>query len=105
MSTLFVTDRSGDTHEIEASAGTSIMEIVRDAGFDIEAICGGQCACATCHCFIDEEWANKLPPADEDEVELAETSDHYQADRSRLTCQIPFDDAWDGLRLTIAPED
>ena len=102
---LLVTDRDGSTHAVEATEGTTLMEIVRDAGFPIQAICGGQCACATCHCLIAPEWADKLPVADEDETELAETSDYYDASRSRLTCQITFAPAYDGLALTIAPEE
>ena len=46
------------------------MEIIRDAGLDIEAICGGCCACATCHCYVDEEWLPKLSSADEDEESM-----------------------------------
>ncbi len=105
MSTITVTDREGVTQEIEASEGMSLMEIVRDAGFPIEAICGGQCACATCHCLIDETWTDKLPAADSDEIELAETSDYFEPGRSRLTCQINFEASMDGLKLTIAPEE
>ena len=105
MSSITVIDRDGQNHEVEASSGVSLMEIVRDAGFPIEAICGGQCACATCHCLIDAEWASKLPAADEDEQELVETSEHFDAARSRLTCQIPYSDNLSGLVLTIAPEE
>ena len=45
------------------------MEIIRDEGVDIEAACGGCCACATCHVYIDEKWVNKLNPIDDDEEE------------------------------------
>ena len=50
-----VIDHEGSPHKT-ATVGFSIMEIIRDAGLDIEAICGGCCACATCHCYVDENW-------------------------------------------------
>ena len=81
------------------------MEALRDADLGIAAICGGQCACATCHCFIAADWAARLPPADEDEVALVSCLDHYDPMRSRLTCQIEVTDGLDGLALTVAPEE
>ena len=54
MGKLIVEDRDGKTHEIEANEGLSFMEILRDAGLDIEAACGGCCACATCHVYIND---------------------------------------------------
>ena len=58
MGKIKVTDREGKLHELEADVGSTIMEIIRDAGLDIEAACGGCCACATCHVYIDEKWTN-----------------------------------------------
>ena len=105
MAILTVTDRDGVVHEVEAQTGDTIMEIVRDEGLGIEAICGGQCACATCHCFIDEAWIGKLNPPDEDETDLVGSTEHYDSSTSRLTCQIPFTEDLDGITLTIAPEE
>ena len=56
MSKIFVTDREENTHELKAETGLTLMEIIRDAGLDIEAACGGCCACATCHLNIDKDW-------------------------------------------------
>ena len=53
MGKIKVTDREGKLHELEADVGSTIMEIIRDAGLDIEAACGGCCACATCHVYIN----------------------------------------------------
>ena len=86
------------------------MEVIRDAGIDeILALCGGCCSCATCHVHVDPEFAAKLTPMSEDENDLLDSS----ADRdetSRLSCQIEFTDALDGLqradrrrRLTVRP--
>ena len=57
MATLHVTNRAGETHQIEAKAGATLMEILRDNDMDVEAICGGCCSCATCHIFVDDAWA------------------------------------------------
>ena len=81
------------------------MEVIRDAGFDeLLALCGGCCSCATCHVFVDEAWADKLPPVGEDENDLLDSSSHRNA-TSRLSCQISMGADLDGLRVTIAPED
>ncbi len=105
MAKLIVTTRDGTEHEIEAQAGLSVMEIIRDAGFDeLLALCGGCCSCATCHVHVDSAFADKIEPMGEDENDLLESSDHRN-ESSRLSCQLAFSDALDGLRVTIAAED
>lgn len=80
------------------------MEIARDGGVDdILATCGGCCSCATCHVFVDPDFLDQLPPITEDEDELLETSDARRPE-SRLSCQIYFVEALDGLIATVAPE-
>lgn len=105
MAKLTVVTREGQESTIEAADGLSVMEVIRDAGFDeLLALCGGCCSCATCHVFVDEAWADKLPPVGEDENDLLDSSSHRNAN-SRLSCQISMDADLDGLRVTIAPED
>lgn len=105
MPKLIVTNRDGETSEIEVEDGLTVMEAIRDNGFDeLLALCGGCCSCATCHVFIDEGGEGKLPAMSEDEDDLLESSDHRK-DSSRLSCQIPFTAELDGLKVTIAPED
>ena len=105
MAKLIVTTRDGTEHEVEGQAGLSVMEIIRDAGFDeLLALCGGCCSCATCHVHVDPAFAGKVEPMGEDENDLLESSNHRN-DQSRLSCQIPFSDALDGLRVRIAAED
>jgi ferredoxin, 2Fe-2S len=105
MPRLVVTNRAGDTSEIEVSDGLTVMEAIRDNGFDeLLALCGGCCSCATCHVVVDPAFADKLPKMSEDEDDLLESSDHRSA-TSRLSCQIPFTAELDGLHVTIAPED
>ena len=105
MPKLIVTTRSGETREVEAAAGLSVMEAIRDNGFDeLLALCGGCCSCATCHVHVDPEWIDAVGPAKPDESDLLDTSDHRVA-TSRLSCQIEFRPELDGLRVQIAPED
>ena len=105
MPKLIVVTRDGTEHAIEGRAGWSVMENIRDNGFDeLLALCGGCCSCATCHVQVDEEWAGKLKPMKADEDDLLDTSDHKN-EVSRLSCQIEFRPELDGLRVTIAPED
>jgi 2Fe-2S ferredoxin len=103
MAHIFVIDRVGETHRLEARPGFKVMEIIRDAGLPIEASCGGNCACATCHCYIDEAWMAELNPPDEEEIDMLDMAFDVTS-ASRLTCQIYFTEALDGLRLTIAPD-
>ena len=105
MPKLFVTTRDGATSEVNVENGLTVMEAIRDNGFDeLLALCGGCCSCATCHVHVDPSFADKLPPMSEDEDDLLESSDHRVA-TSRLSCQLPFTADLDGLKVTIAPED
>ena len=105
MPKLIVVTRDGTERAVEGETGLSVMEVIRDAGFDeLLALCGGCCSCATCHVHVDEEWIGQLPRMGEDENDLLDSSDH-RIDRSRLSCQLQFGPALDGLKVTIAPED
>ena len=105
MPKLVVVNRAGEEKEIEASAGVSVMEAIRDNGFDeLLALCGGCCSCATCHVYVDPAFASKVSALSEDENDLLDSTDH-RTENSRLSCQIEITDALDGLKVTIAPED
>ena len=105
MTMISITDRSGNERTIRAQDGVSLMENIRDGGFDeLLALCGGCLSCATCHVFVDEEFLDRLAPVSEDENDLLDSSDARQPN-SRLSCQIPVGPELDGLRATIAPED
>lgn len=105
MPKLIVTTREGETSEIDVEDGLTVMEAIRDNGFDeLLALCGGCCSCATCHVQVDPAFADKLPPMSEDEDDLLESTDHRIA-TSRLSCQISFTADLDGMKVTIAPED
>ena len=105
MPTLIVTTREGEERSLNGEAGLSVMEVIRDGGIDeILALCGGCCSCATCHVHVDAAFADKLPAMSEDENDLLDSTSERTA-TSRLSCQIPFTAALDGLRVTIAAED
>ena len=105
MPTINVGTRDGTSKVIEAQEGLSLMEAIRNAGFDeLLALCGGCCSCATCHIFVDPAFADKLPAISEDENDLLDSSDHRN-ETSRLSCQVHLTGDLDGLRVTIAPED
>jgi 2Fe-2S ferredoxin len=105
MAKLTVVTREGEESTIESDGGLTVMEMIRDAGFDeLLALCGGCCSCATCHVYVDPEFADKLPAMSEDENDLLDSSDHRN-ETSRLSCQLPFSAKLDGIRIEIAPED
>lgn len=104
MAKLMITSRTGEQKVVEAEAGLTVMEIVRDAGADEPfALCGGVCSCATCHVYVDAAYIDRLPAISADESDLLDSSEHRRP-TSRLSCQIPFDPALDGLGVEIAPE-
>ncbi len=105
MPKLVVVNRAGEEQTIEAKAGVSVMEAIRDNGFDeLLALCGGCCSCATCHVYVDPAFASVVTPLSEDENDLLDSTDH-RTENSRLSCQLEISDAMDGLKITIAPED
>ena len=105
MPSLTIVTRDGTERTVEGKVGWSVMENIRDNGFDeLLALCGGCCSCATCHVHVDPEFASKLPAMSEDENDLLDSSGDRDA-RSRLACQIRLDERLSGLRVTIAEED
>jgi ferredoxin, 2Fe-2S len=104
MALMRVVDRDGVEHEVEARTGLKVMETLRELDYGVAAICGGMCSCATCHVYVDPAWTDKLPAPMSDERELLTELSHHQAN-SRLSCQLEFTPALDGLRITIAPDE
>lgn len=105
MAAIVVTTRDGENIELAAAPGLSVMEIAREGGIDeILALCGGCCSCATCHVYVDPAVIHALPPMSADEDDLLDAAGHRQPN-SRLSCQIAFTPALDGLRVTVAPDD
>ena len=103
MPRVWLTKRDGETEAIDARSGRSLMLNIRKPG-KIQAICGGEASCGTCHVYVAEAWLSRLPPIKNEEEIILAFSDWRQPS-SRLSCQIKVTDALDGLAVTIAPED
>ncbi len=97
---IYVTDLGGTEHELDAVAGWRVMEIIREHGLPIKAECGGACACATCHVYVDEEWTEKLAGMRDEEEEMLDEAFDLQ-DNSRLSCQIIMSEELDGLKVKL----
>jgi len=104
MTLMRVVDRDGIEHEVEAKTGLKVMENLRELDYGVAAICGGMCSCATCHIYIDPEWADKLPAPMSDERDLLTELSHYR-ENSRLSCQVEITAALSGLKVTIAEDE
>lgn len=104
MAKIFATDRDGSRHEIIAQDRATLMEILRQAGLSIEALCGGSCQCATCHVFIEEPWLSMLKAQTDFELVTLESEGSEIRPNSRLSCQIKWRGELDGIVLTVAPE-
>lgn len=97
MPTVTYIQANGESHEVELDVGTSLMQGAVDNMIDgILAECGGCCSCATCHCYIEESWQDKVDPASEMETDLLDCVTDPK-DTSRLSCQVKVTDALDGL--------
>jgi len=89
-------------HEVEVETGYSIMEGAINNDIDgIVAECGGACACATCHSYVDDAWTDKIPAMDDMEDSMLDAA-FERKDNSRLTCQIEMSDNLDGIVIHVA---
>lgn len=105
MPTVKVLNLAGSLATIEPDAGVSVMEAVRDAGFDeLQALCGGNRSCATCHVTVDPAYFDLLPTMSSEEDELLKGTGHRTA-YSRLSCQVPLIAELDGISVRIMPSE
>ena len=105
MPTITYITVDGVRHSVNVENGYSVMEGAINNNIDgIVAECGGACACATCHAYIDESWLDKLAPMDDMEDSMLDAAFERQ-DNSRLTCQIEVSDDLDGLIVQVAEND
>lgn len=96
MSTIHFTDSQGQTREIPANVGDSVMETaVKNGVPEIVAECGGSLSCATCHVYVSEKDLDQLPEMSEMEDEMLYGTSEDRADNSRLSCQIPVTEDMD----------
>jgi ferredoxin, 2Fe-2S len=105
MVRVVVVDKDGTEVAVDGRAGVSLMENIRALPRSVEALCGGMCACSTCHVLIDAAWCARLPPRRYEETLMLEGLAWFDAERSRLACQVVLTAALDGLRLAVAPDE
>ena len=97
----FVTP-DGERHEVDVQIGYSVMEAaINNNNEGIVAECGGACACATCHGYIDEAWMARMPEMDDMEDSMLDAA-YERRDNSRLTCQLEMNEELDGLIVHVA---
>ena len=93
-------EHNGKSHELEVANGLTVMEgAVQNNIPGIDADCGGSMACATCHVYVQEKWLNKLPKAEDAEIDMIDMA-HEPKKNSRLSCQIIVSEELDGLQVT-----
>jgi 2Fe-2S ferredoxin len=101
MAKITYIEHDGASHTIEVRNGLSVMEgAVKNNIPGIDADCGGACACATCHVYVDEAWTEKTGAASSMEESMLDFASEVQPN-SRLSCQIKVSDALDGLIVRL----
>ncbi len=100
MPKIIYNDEQGNSKTIEVENGLSVMEgAIQNDIPGIDAGCGGSMACATCHVYVEEKWLNKLPKAEEAEVDMLDMA-YEPKKNSRLSCQLIVSEELDGLIVT-----
>ena len=100
MPKIIYKDNQGNSKTIEVEKGLSVMEgAIQNDIPGIDADCGGSMACATCHVYVEEKWLNKLPKAEEGEVDMIDMAFEPKKN-SRLSCQLIVSDEMDGREVT-----
>ena len=103
MPKIVYIEADGTRKELEVELGYTVMEGATMNGVEgVEAECGGACSCATCHVYVDESWALKIPAMDGMEDSMLDAAVDRK-DNSRLTCQIQVTEELDGLIVKVAP--
>lgn len=101
MPSVTIIEFSGKVHELDAEVGLTLMECAVDNMVPgIVAECGGCCACATCHCYVDEQWLQQIGKAEGLEADLLLGTSAPKVN-SRLSCQITISEQMDGLVVTL----
>lgn len=106
MATIRFTRPRADGHavtqDVQADPGQTVMQAAVEAGIEgVVAECGGMLVCATCHVYVDPAWADRLPPAGEEENGMLDFVAAPRRGGSRLCCQITMEPALDGLVLEL----
>lgn len=98
MAVVTYVERNGSRHTVEVPVGNSVMRGAVDNAIDgIVAECGGALACATCHCYVDDAWIQRVAPPSLSEMQMLDSTASERKTGSRLSCQVIVSDALDGL--------
>ena len=101
MPKVIYIEYNGKQHEVEVEKGLSIMEGAIQNGIPgIDGDCGGACACATCHVYVNEEWLDKLSDQNESEKDMLDFAFETKSN-SRLSCQLMIDDKHNGIVVNL----
>lgn len=100
MAWIYCADKAGMVHKIPATEGQTLLEIIRGSGLELAGLCGGLCACGTCHIYVDPAWIDRVPEIKEDEAGMLDGAFDVTP-HSRLACQIVFTNNLDGLRVSL----
>ena len=101
MPKITFVEKNGTEHVVDAETGVSVMEAaVKNMVPGIDADCGGACACATCHVYVDDAWVEKAGKAESMEESMLDFA-YEPKENSRLSCQIKVSDALDGLIVRL----
>jgi 2Fe-2S ferredoxin len=101
MPSVTFIEHDGTEHNVEAEAGSSLMQIALDNLVPgIDADCGGECSCATCHVMVKTQWLEKVGSPSDAEDSMLDLNPEREAS-SRLACQIKVTDLHDGLIVDL----
>jgi len=103
MITVTFINADGESREVQAVDGQSLLDLAQAAGQPLEGTCEGQMACSTCHVVIDKDWFDRLPRAVEDEEDMLDLASGARR-TSRLSCQIILTPELDGLLVHVPAE-
>lgn len=102
--TVHALDPRRGERQLSAAGEQTLMELLRDRGMSVMALCGGGMSCGTCHVHVPQPWAGRIAAASEEETAILEGCDRYEPGLSRLSCQVRLAPALDGVRLTVIGE-
>ena len=101
MGSITFIEHNGNQHEVDIEEGSSLMQVAMDNSVPgVDADCGGECACGTCHVIVDKAWVSVIGDATEVENQMLDMTPE-KAETSRLSCQITATDAMNGMVVRI----
>lgn len=104
MPTITYVESDGTRHVVDVDVDLNLMEgATLNMVPGVEGQCGGICSCATCHCYIEGEWAEGIPAMESGEQGMLKFAKHVKGS-SRLGCQVVITEAMDGMEIHLPPE-